>query len=334
MDPTPSEPFCPDLIRTWFTLIRTWFGEISGLNQVEIRSKSGPNQVWAEGFGGFWRQRGSSGWEGPCSASPNPEIPKRHRVYTLYTNFSRSSRELLPFSLWHKWQVRNPTEIVQKNLFRWTFLFWAHFCGFFRVDFPPVKSRVHKGVCRGRAGARKTTMTATNVGVTQAADSCRQSLICASFFGREVFEWDILNSRRSGPEKGVITKGIFSLEESLESLKSLNSLESLENGRILLCFPESGDSLKSLESLNSLESLENGLFWKDPFQKTPFSKPEKKVCRVGGAIKTWQPETWQNGIFNFLRLPTFYSFGRHFLTKEHPPLYNPPTAAFSVSLGR
>ena len=58
----------------------------------------------------------------------------------------------------------------------------------------------------------------------------------------------------SGTEKGVITKGVFSLEESLESLKSLNSLESLENGRILLYFPQSGGPLKSLES------LENGLF--------------------------------------------------------------------------
>ena len=64
----------------------------------------------------------------------------------------------------------------------------------------------------------------------------------------------------SGPEKGVITKGVFSLEESLESLNSLNSLEFLENDRTLFCFPQSGDSLKSLESLNSLESLENGLF--------------------------------------------------------------------------
>ena len=64
----------------------------------------------------------------------------------------------------------------------------------------------------------------------------------------------------SGPEKGVITKGVFSPEKSRESLKSLNSLESLENGRSLY-FPESGESLKSLESLlNSLESLENGLF--------------------------------------------------------------------------
>ena len=66
--------------------------------------------------------------------------------------------------------------------------------------------------------------------------------------------------QESGPEKGVITKWVFSLEESLESLKSLDSLESLENGGILLCFPESGGSLKSLESLNSLESLENGFF--------------------------------------------------------------------------
>ena len=62
---------------------------------------------------------------------------------------------------------------------------------------------------------------------------------------------------RSGPEKGVITKGVFSLEESLESPRSLNSLE---NGRILLCFQQSGGSLESLESLNCLESLENGLF--------------------------------------------------------------------------
>ena len=60
-----------------------------------------------------------------------------------------------------------------------------------------------------------------------------------------------------GPEKGVITKGVFSLEESLESLNALDSLESLEYGRILLCFPQSGGSL---ESLNSLESLENTLF--------------------------------------------------------------------------
>ena len=63
----------------------------------------------------------------------------------------------------------------------------------------------------------------------------------------------------SGPEKGVISKGVFSLEESLASLNSLNSLESLEDGRLVLCFPQSGGSLKSLESLNSLESLENGL---------------------------------------------------------------------------
>ena len=63
-----------------------------------------------------------------------------------------------------------------------------------------------------------------------------------------------------GTGKGVITKGVFSLEESLESLKSLNSLESLENGRIPLCFPQCRGSLESLESLNSLESLENGLF--------------------------------------------------------------------------
>ena len=61
----------------------------------------------------------------------------------------------------------------------------------------------------------------------------------------------------SGPEKGVITKGVLSMEVSLEIPKSLHSRASLDNGQILLCFPQSETSL---ESLNSLESLENGLF--------------------------------------------------------------------------
>ena len=77
---------------------------------------------------------------------------------------------------------------------------------------------------------------------------------------RIVIQVGLLQKHLSGPDKGVITKGVFSPEKSLESLKSLNSLESLENGRILLYFPGSGGSLESLESLNSLESLENGLF--------------------------------------------------------------------------
>ena len=67
-------------------------------------------------------------------------------------------------------------------------------------------------------------------------------------------------------KRGHYERGVFSLEESLESLKSL---ESLENGRILLCFPQSGSSLESLESLISIESLENGPFCKDPFSKRP-----------------------------------------------------------------
>ena len=66
--------------------------------------------------------------------------------------------------------------------------------------------------------------------------------------------------RKKGPR-------VFSLEESLESL---NSLKSLENGRILLCFPESWGSLESLESQNSLESLEIDFSEKTPFPKDPF----------------------------------------------------------------
>ena len=74
----------------------------------------------------------------------------------------------------------------------------------------------------------------------------------------------------SGPEKGVTTKGVFSLEESLESLESLeflDSLESLENGRSLIYFSQSGGSL---ESLNSLETLEM-----DFPEKTPFLEKDR-----------------------------------------------------------
>ena len=91
-------------------------------------------------------------------------------------------------------------------------------------------------------------------------------------------------SKSRARKKGVITKGVFSLEESLEPLPSLHSLE---DGRILLCFPVSGaslESLESLESLNSLESLENGLFWKDPFSKRPLR--QKGDGKKGTATKS------------------------------------------------
>ena len=72
------------------------------------------------------------------------------------------------------------------------------------------------------------------------------------YFGGSAFS--MKHPQDSGPEKGVTTKGVFSLEKSLESL---NSPESLEKGRNLLSFPQSEGSLETLESLNSLE---NGLF--------------------------------------------------------------------------
>ena len=88
---------------------------------------------------------------------------------------------------------------------------------------------------------------------------------CHAFFGRE-----------SGPEKGVITKGVFSLEKSLESLKSLDSLESLENGRILLYFPQSGRFSKISRISKFSRISRKWTFLKRPlFQKTPFPNPRE-----------------------------------------------------------
>ena len=99
------------------------------------------------------------------------------------------------------------------------------------------------------------------------------NLVACKFCAEALFPgWQkiVQNLVNLGPEKGVISKGVFSLEKSLESLESLNSLESLGNGQILLCFPQSGGSLESLESLNSLESLEMDFSEKTPFPKDPF----------------------------------------------------------------
>ena len=75
-----------------------------------------------------------------------------------------------------------------------------------------------------------------------------------------------------GTGKGVITKGVFSLQNSLESLRSLNSLESQENGRILLRLQSLGGSLKSLRISRN-----------DPFSKRPlFQTREQRV--FGGQL--------------------------------------------------
>ena len=62
---------------------------ISGPNRVKIRSESGLNQVWREGFGGGRVQRGRSGWEGSVAPrkvlslafpEPNPETQRKHTL--------------------------------------------------------------------------------------------------------------------------------------------------------------------------------------------------------------------------------------------------------------
>ena len=68
-------------------------------------------------------------------------------------------------------------------------------------------------------------------------------------------------------------KGVFSLEDSLEFLQSLDSLVSLENGRILLCFPESGGFSRT--SRFSRISRKWTSLKRPLFQKTPFSEPDR-----------------------------------------------------------
>ena len=61
----------------------------------------------------------------------DPEIPKKHRVYTnFFEKFART------FAFFPVMRVRNPTEIVQKKkLVQMNFFILG---GFFRVDFPPL----------------------------------------------------------------------------------------------------------------------------------------------------------------------------------------------------
>ena len=54
-------------------------------------------------------------------------------------------------------------------------------------------------------------------------------------------------------ERGHYERGLFT--GGISRISNLKSLDSLENGRIVLCFSQSGGSLESLTSLHSLDSL-------------------------------------------------------------------------------
>ena len=73
---------------------------------------------------------------------------------------------------------------------------------------------------------------------------------------------DCRNERLGTGKRGYYERGLFTggISRISKALKSLNYLESLENGRIRLCFPQSGCMPESLESLTSVESQENGFF--------------------------------------------------------------------------
>ena len=81
----------------------------------------------------------------------------------------------------------------------------------------------------------------------------------------------------SETEKGVIAKGVFSLEESL---KSLNSLESLEMVGFSFVF-QSGDCrrisrISKFSRISRMDFSEKTPFPKDPFFRTRISRDAKK----------------------------------------------------------
>ena len=89
--------------------------------------------------------------------------------------------------------------------------------------------------------------------------------------GNVAINWaGILRDFFVGTGKGVITKGVFSLEGSLESLKSLNSLESLENGLFCPLFSTVWGISRISRISNFSRISRKWTFLKRPlFQKTP-----------------------------------------------------------------
>ena len=85
-----------------------------------------------------------------------------------------------------------------------------------------------------------------------------------------------LSQHRSGPDKGVITKGVFSLEKPLESLKTL------EFSRVSRKWPESPlfSTVWGFSNISRISKFSRistkWIFLKRPlFQKTPFPEPEQ-----------------------------------------------------------
>ena len=94
------------------------------------------------------------------------------------------------------------------------------------------------------------------------------------------FKKTYMKSVVSGLEKGVITKGVFSLEESLESLESLNSLES-RKWSDSPCFSTVWGFSKISRISKFFRISGKWTFLKRPlFQKTPFSEPDRGKCHL------------------------------------------------------
>ena len=86
---------------------------VTGPGHLQPRTITTKNLAyWVVLWGGGGLELSEPKIEAP-KPTQNPEIPKKHRVYT---NFIEKFARTFPY--FPVTRVRNPTEIIQKNLFR------------------------------------------------------------------------------------------------------------------------------------------------------------------------------------------------------------------------
>ena len=119
---------------------------------------------------------------GPKNLPKSRNTKKQKRVYANFFKMFAWTFALFPVT-----RVGNPMEILQKYLFRRTFLFWVDFCG---VDFPPLIfyclrtfSLMLARLFQGLGGAGKTTFSGQKLSGHLGCSAC-SDIFCRLKSGR------------------------------------------------------------------------------------------------------------------------------------------------------